>query len=158
MDWKSRYNRWLISGRGSEAGTLSVTTGSTCPCMVSWDSNSPSYSEQWHRDNPAASDCSSTGIIHATETDTVIYAVFSPPGLFGESVPRGKEVLEGIGELQKDDLIMWGVCNGSMTAIDLTYRSEYVNKVSKSGVDYTLKEMSYMTDSIGQVAILKRRP
>ena len=157
MSWQSRYNRWLISGRGAEAGTLSVTSGSVCPCMTSWDSSSPSYSEQWHRENPSASDCNSTGVIHATVTNTAIYAVFSPPGLFGESIPNGKEVLQGIGELQKDDLIMWGVCNASMTSISLTYRSEYVTKISKGGVDYTIKDMSAMPNSVGQVALLRRR-
>jgi hypothetical protein len=157
LSWQSRYNKWLISGRGAEAATLTETTGSVCPCMTSWDANNPSYSEQWHRDNPAASDCDGTGIIHATETDTAIYGVFSPPGLFGESIPKGKEDLFPIGEVQKDDLILWGVCNASKESLDLTYKSEYVTKITKGGVDYTIKDMSYITTEIGQVALLRRR-
>ena len=157
MTWQTRFHKWLISGRGAEAATLVITSGSTCPCMTSWDSSNPSYSDQWHRDNTSASDCDGTGIIHATYTSTVIYGVFSPPGLFNEQIPKAKEILEGIGEVQKDDLVLWGVCDASLNETNLTYRSEYISKITKNSVDYTIKDMSKMPDLIGQVAILKRR-
>lgn len=157
MSWQTRFHKWLISGRGSEAATFVVTSGSVCPCMTAWDSNSPSYSAQWHRDNPAASDCNGTGIIHATYTRTVIYGVFSPPGLFGEQIPKAKEALEGIGEIQKDDLVLWGVCDASQNEVDITYKSEYTTRITKNGIDYTIKDMSKIPTLIGQVALLKRR-
>jgi hypothetical protein len=156
MSWQSRYNRWLISGRGAESATLIITTGSTCPCMTSF-SDSPSYSEQWHRDNPSASDCHSTGIIHATYTRTAIYAVFSPPGLFADNIPAGKEVLQGIGELHKDDLVVWGICNASAESVDLKYSSEYITEIAKAGVNYTLKDISGLPSSLGQVMLLRKR-
>ena len=157
MTNQKRFFLWLIQNDLAESATLTITSGSECPCMVSWDSNTSMYSEQWHRDNTSASDCNGTGIIHATDTDTAIRGVFAPPGLVGQSIPSGKEFLESIGEVQKDDLILWGVCNTSAVEVSLVDRTEYTAKITKATVNYTIKDVSVFASLIGQVARLVRR-
>ncbi|MDD2869683.1 hypothetical protein [Neomegalonema sp.] len=127
--------------------------------MVYYDSARPSYSEEWHRTiNPSASDCNGTGIIHATYTRTAIKAVFSPPNLIGNSIPGGKEFLETIGEINNDDLILWGaVKTASAILVTLKDRTEYVNKITKGGVDYSIRDVSTIAAGVGEVARLVRR-
>lgn len=158
MSYQTRFMNWLVENGLAETATLVVTSGSTCPCMVSFDSSRPSYSEQWHRTNSSASDCNGTGIIHATYTRTAIKAVFSPPNLIGNSIPGGKEFLESIGEINNDDLIMWGaVKTASYTLITLKSRDEYKNKITKGGVDYSIRDVSTVAAAVGEVARLVRR-
>jgi len=158
MTNQKRFFLWLIQNDLADTATLNIATGgSVCPCMTNWDSGVDMYSQQWHRDNPGASDCNNTGIIHATYTNTVIYAVFSPPNLVSSSIPTGKEFLESIGEITNDDLILWGVCNSSAVEVSLVDRTEYTAKITKETIDYTIKDVSVIASLIGQVARLVRR-
>ena len=152
--WQPRFAKWLL--RNGETATLIELTGSTCPCMTHF-SDTPSYSKQWHRENPNADDCNGTGIINGTYSRTAIYGIFSPPNLVGNSIPGGKEFIDSIGEIQKDDLIIWGITDASLNNVNVTYKSEYVTKVTHKGVDYTLKDMSIIPNAVGQVARLARR-
>ena len=157
MTNQKRFFLWLIQNDLAESATLTITSGSVCPCMT-YFTDTPSYSAVWHRDiSPTASECNGTGIIHATYTNTKIHAVFAPPGLVGQSIPSGKEFLESIGEVQKDDLILWGVCNTSAVEVSLVDRTEYTAKITKATVNYTIKDVSVFASLIGQVARLVRR-
>lgn len=146
----------------AEAATVSEITGTQCPCMVSRDASNPSYSEQWHVDNSGDEDCLNTGIIdpNKTTTTTNIKAIFSPPGLIGSSIPGGKEFLEAIGEIGKDDLILWGTVDTDtdpLTLEDISGKDEYTFYLTKNSIVYTVKDVSWIAGRIGQVALLKRQ-
>jgi len=157
---QSRFLSWL--NRKGEAATTTEITGTQCPCMISRDASNPSYSAQWHVDHEDAEDCGRTGIIDPNKTTTVtnIKGIFSPPGLVGSSIPGGKEFLESIGEVNRDDLILWGTVDTDTDPLsfkDISGKSEYVFKITKNSIDYTVKDVSWIPKRVGQVARLVRR-
>lgn len=149
-----RFLSWL--NRYGEAATLSVITGSACPCMSY--KGRDSYSEQYHRDNPSAADCGGTGLISSTTTTTNIKAIFSPPGLVGTSIPGGREFIESIGEVQADDLLLWGTVDTSDGSFEtLAGYTDYNAYITYDSKKYFIRDVSSIPGQVGQVALLKHR-
>src|SRR4030042_1522961 len=158
MTNKERFMIWLLNNKLAEAATISTITGTVCPCMASRDSSNPSYSAEWHVLNPTAAACSGIGLISTTTTSINIKAVFSPLNTAGSTIPTGKEFLETIGEIQMDDLFMWGTINTDTNAfIDISGKSEYTSYITKSSIKYVIRDVSNIPGDVGQVAHLVRR-
>lgn len=149
--------RWLKTNMLASSFTLTEISGDACPCMISRDSARPSYSKEWHRNNPSETNCNNLGIINTSTANTACKGVLLPPGLAGNSIPGGKEFLEAIGEIQTGDLICWGTVNTlTMAFVDLSGKSEYTTYVTYDSNKYTIRDVSDIC-GIGQVALFRRR-
>jgi len=155
LSYRDQFLLWLATDDLAETATLTTVTGDTCPCMEQGRKN---YSPDWHVANPGEDDCEGTGLINTSTTTINIKAVFSPVGLAGNSIPTMKEFIETIGEIQKDDLFLWGTVNtadGSFA--DLSGKSEYTDYITKDSKKYLIRDVSDIPASVGQVAHLVRR-
>jgi len=154
---QTRLLSWLLSNPLSESATMSVITGTACPCMAF--GRAGSYSEEWHRKNLSDEDCLSTGIIDPskTTTSTTFKGIFCPPALVASSVPTGQEILAAIGEIRDDDLLLWGAVNTSTNAIvDFTGTNEYIEYITRDSIKYSIKN-AYEIPQICSAAHLRRQ-
>ena len=138
---------------------VTQVTGTACPCMTWRDTNRPSYSAEWHRLNPGSDDCNQTGLISTTTTTINIKATFIPAGLMANMSMLSKEVMSVIGELQKDDLVMFGMVNSATGVFyDISNLHEMQDKITYNGNDYVVRHYfdSGFDDIVGQVGLLKR--
>uniref|UniRef100_A0A6M3ILF5 Uncharacterized protein n=1 Tax=viral metagenome TaxID=1070528 RepID=A0A6M3ILF5_9ZZZZ len=157
MTNQERFLNWLYTNALAETATLAVITGTACPCMISRDSSRPSYSEQWHRDNPGAADCTGTGIISSTTTTTTFKGIFIAPGLVANTIPTMQERLMQIGEIRDDDLFLWGLVNSSTLAVvSILGASEYTHKITRNSIDYSIKT-AWEIPQLGYAGHLRRR-
>lgn len=155
MSHQQRFIEWL--SRHGETATYNVISGDACPCMSSRGGGGSSYSEEWHRNNSEDDDCGGTGLINSSTSATNIKAIFSTPGVVANTIPI-KEMLEVIGEIQNTDLFMWGTLDTDNDAyISISGNTEYVAYITKSSVDYSIRHVSTLPDTTGQVAHLVRR-
>lgn len=138
---------------------MTSVTGTVCPCMTWRDADRPSYSAEWHSLNPLADNCNKTGLIDTTTTTVAIKAMFIAAGLMANMSMLSKEALTLIGELQNDDLVMYGAVNASSGEFyDVSGLSEYNDKITYNSIDYIVRH-HYNADfdaNVGQVAVLKR--
>jgi hypothetical protein len=152
LDWMNRY--------GDEC-TLSVVTGTACPCSTARDSANPQYSLNWHRDNPSSAACNGTMLITRTTTTTTIKAVIHPPSVFANSIYAPKELLTALGEYQKDDMIYWGGINTTTLAIvDISGTNENRDYLTYKTINYSIRDVSkyyWQGTEVGQVSRLVRR-
>ena len=154
-----RFLSWLYD-YGNEASWVSVTGGTACPCMVNRGSDVYEYSQEWHRNNPASEMCDGTGLIGRTLTTTTIKAIIHPPGVQFNSIYTPKESLTPIGELQIDDMLLWGSVNVSTGAfVDLSSMDEakdYIVFQSKNYITWDWSDYFRAGVRIGQVCLLRR--
>jgi hypothetical protein len=159
MTDQERFLDWI--NRFGDTVTMSVITGTACPCSTSRDSSNPQYSLNWHRDNPSAAACSGTLLISTTTTTTTIKAIIHPPGVFANSIYNGKEILTALGEYQKDDMVYWGGINTSTLAlVDISGKNENRDYMTFNSINYSIRDVSKMYwkgSELGQVARLVRR-
>lgn len=159
MTEADRFLSWLLDF--GEAGTLSIVTGTACPCMVSRDANISEYSPEWHRNNPTAEACGGKGLITITTTTTNLKAIVCSPSAAGGSKYSVKEYLSTIGELQKDDMLFWGSINTATNAfLDLSGKNEARDYVTFQSVNYKIRDVSdyyWMGVKIGQIGTLVRK-
>lgn len=159
MTDQERFLDWL--NRFGDTCTMSVITGTVCPCSTSRDSSNPQYSLNWHRDNPSADACNGTLLISRTTTTTTIKAVIHPPNVMATSIYNGKEVLTALGEYQKDDMVYWGGINTSTLAlVDISGKNENRDYITFNSINYSIRDVSKMYwkgSELGQVARLVRR-
>jgi len=144
--------------RYGQSATVAVITGTVCPCMTSRDSSRPSYSAQWHRDNTAAADCLGTGYITRTTTTTTFYGLFHPVSAIGNSIPMMVERMAAVGEIDENDLMMFGAVKSDGTAFDLSALVERKDKITYDSKTYIVRHVFDLGVSadIGQWALLKR--
>jgi len=143
-----------------KSATLVQVTGDACPCMTWRDSDNPSYSAEWHRLNPAAEDCNGTGLINRTTTNTTIKAYFYPPTALPNRLILTKEKIEVIGELQNDDLMLFGAVNASTGAyVDLSGLDELQDYITIDSRKYFVRHYYDLqnSDVVGQLALLRRK-
>lgn len=150
-----RYRQDLV--RYGQTATVAAITGTACPCMVSRDSARPSYSAQWHRDNTGAAACNGTGLISRTTTSTTIYGLFIPLSA-AYQVMRAAEKLAEIGELDNNDMMLYGATTSTGTAFDLSALVERKDTITWDGKTFLVRMVFDLGVSIemGQWAILKR--
>ena len=159
MTKQTRFCHYLLR-RGTSA-TLSALSGTVCPCMTWRDADHSEYSREYHRLYPDADDCDGTGLISTITTSTTIkgmaYSVQSATaaGLIS------KEVLEKIGELQKDGLLWIGTVNAtSGEFVDLSNLVEREDSITHGSTVYNLRHVFSMPwgdeADVGQIAVLKR--
>jgi hypothetical protein len=127
---------------------------------MTWrDSAHPSYSAEYHRQYPLATACNGTGLINRTTTTITIKAMFIPAGLMASMSMLSKETLAAIGEIQKDDVVMFGAVNTATGAIyNLSNLNELQDKITFQSRDYVVRHYfdSWFDDLVGQVGVLKR--
>ena len=134
--------------------------GTACGCMTYRDSAHPEYSREWHRNNPAQTNCNGTGKIGMTLTTTSAKAHIMPLQLAINSSMIKKELLENIGEIQKEDYVLIGTANATTgTFIDLRTLNESYDYIIYDSVNYLVRHVyEYATDAvIGQMVLLKRK-
>ena len=145
--------------RNGQAATISVVTGTTCPCMTSVDSSRPSYSAEWHRINPAAAACNGTGLISRTTTTVNIKAYFFPINASGNMVPMVAMKLAEIGELDEKDLMMFGPVNtADNTFYSLSSLYDRKDVITYQSKTYLVRHYFPLTigETICELALLKR--
>jgi len=155
---QDRFILWLSSNALAKAATISVITGTVCPCKAA-SRDGISYSKQWHRDNPAPGDeaCSGTLLIDRTTTVTNIKAVFYAVDLGGNTLPRNLQALAAIGEIQKDDLFMIGTYDVDNNAYyDLSDANWDNDFITYNSTKYIKRNVSDIPADIGQSVVLKR--
>jgi len=144
--------------RYAPSATITVITGTTCPCMASRDSSNPSYSADWHRVNSSAAACNGTGLISRTTTVTTVHAFFHPVSAVRDDIPRLAEKLSEIGELDEKDYMMFSPVKSDGTAFSMSGMAERKDKVTYDGKDYLVRHVFDLAvgANIGQWALLKR--
>ncbi|MDD5543900.1 MAG: hypothetical protein PHX83_12070 [Acidobacteriia bacterium] len=159
MTYKERFCAWLNRSALAEDATLSTFTGSTCRCMASRDTNNPSFSAQWHRDNPSATACNGLGLYSTTEATTPLsFVITEPISMISGNIPINKEWLSQIGEIQKTDRFVWGTVNRTSGAfVDLSGKSEYHDYITYDSNKYLIRDVTDLPGDAGQVAHLVRR-
>ena len=157
MTHKKRFLKILYKS-GMSANLIRLT-GDQCPCMVFEDPDVPSYSPEWHRLNPTAENCNRTGLINTVETTIAIKSIFYSVALKVQSLNLEKEILDKIGEWQKDDLLMYGCVKvADMSEIDLRTLNENVDKIQYDGKLYIPRHtLDVATNEIiGSLCLIKR--
>ena len=140
-----------------QSASLVQVTGDTCPCMAFGHENE--YSPEWHRNNGEADDCKGTGIINESLTTTSIKVFIFPVGAAVGTIQAPTEVLEAIGEVTKDDLLMYGTVNSSTGAfVDISGLSDWEDYIVYDSKYYSIESVYslYASAEVGQWAILKR--
>jgi hypothetical protein len=139
----------------AKAATITVTTGNTCPCVTnSQDGVTPD--SQWHRDNPGADACNDTGLISRVETTTNIKFAIWGLGAW-TNIPKAKEILEQIGEIQKDDLIIIGTLDTDNNDFeDISGKSEYHDWITYDSNKYVIRDVWDLA-GVGDMARLVRK-
>jgi hypothetical protein len=158
MSQAARYRSWL--SRFGQSATLNVITGTVCPCMTSRDSTNPTYSAEWHGNNPTAEACNGTGLIVDTTTSTEIKAVIQPFAVYAQSIQSNKEWLSQIGEINIDDHYYCGTVDSSGSFVDISGYNEKNAYITFDSRSYTLRDISTINfglEEIAQVARLVRR-
>lgn len=144
------------ANRGQSA-TIYNRTGTQCPC---WDWRGKGYNPQYHADYPAAEECSGTGLISSTTTETDVKAFFYHVGLVGlTSLPENIKAV--IGDRVDADLIMFGTAKTEDNSLfDLTDMETVSTKredyITYDSVDYRVEKVYKMAFG-GQIALLKRK-
>lgn len=159
MTKQTRFCMHLL--RKGASATLSSVTGTQCPCMISRDADNPEYSHEWHRLYPDADDCNGTGLIDTTTTTTTIKGMVYPVQAATAAGLLSKEIMEVIGETQKDDLLWLGTANGTTGAfVDLSSYTEADDSISYESITYNIRHtFSFPWGSeanVAQAAIFKR--
>ena len=156
MSYSVRFRNWLLRTSLAGAGVLTEVTGSACPCMSYKNRNS--YSEEWHRQNSGETDCNGTGLISTTTTTVNFKGIFCAPALVGRLMPTAKEFMEAIGEIQKDDMFLWGAVNSTTSAVvELAGQDEYYDYITYNSNKYIIRDVSDLPGQVGQVAHLVRK-
>jgi len=153
LTWQSRF--LALVNRNGESVTLTVTTGTVCPCMSY--KGRDSYSEEWHRLNPSEDDCGSTGLIDTTNTATTMKAILYFPQDIGNT-PEAKAFLESIGEIANTDLFALGnVKTSDLSFVDLRDYTEYDAKITYDSNNYSLRDVKNLPKDAGQWSRWVRR-
>ena len=162
MGQAERFYMWLYQ-HGNTASLVALT-GTACPCMTARDSANPSYSAQYRADNPGVAACNGIGLIASSmvTTATSIKAIIHPLNVIAAQIRGGKEWLEAIGEINENDLGLYGTINASTYAyVDLSgYKDEYKNKITFDSNDYIIRDVSNVfvgSEELGHVARLSRK-
>jgi hypothetical protein len=154
---QERLAKFLVR-RGMTA-TVTIVTGTQCPCMISRDPNNPSYNPEWHVTvNPSADDCGGSGLINTTTTVTTVYASFMNE-MQNINTLLTDQLLKEIGEVKTTDVIMVGQFEADGTFFNMSQFSEQSDKVTFGGVDYVVRHYHdiYHGELVGQVSLLKRK-
>ena len=155
MSNAARYAAWVrIHG---ESATLSVITGTACPCMSY--KNRIGYNAEYHTDNPDAEDCEKTGIIDPDKatTETSVYVLVGAAAALQRREDQDSWLKE-IGEIQNTDLILQACFKQSDDSlIELAGYTEYNAFITYGGNDYNIKNVFPIPYGVGEVAILRRR-
>ena len=140
-----------------QSASLVTIAGDACPCMAF--GHPGEYSAAWHRLNSEEDDCNGTGIVSEELTTTGIKAYIFPAGAAVGNRQMVQEVLEAIGEVLKDDLLLYGSANSTTGAfVSLTSVSQEEDYIIYNSKYYTVHSVyELMTDSVvGEWAILRR--
>ena len=151
---KAKFMRKLLK-HGASA-TLSVVTGTACPC-ISYRGNN-AFSESWHRDLfPAEPHCNGTGLITRTTTTTNIKGFFYQRGQIN-ALNLPEIIKTKVGEQVNADLIMIGTWDDDNDVyLDVSSYVEretaltYNSEIFKIRVVYPLA----ISEEIGQIVLLK---
>ena len=153
MSWQTRLMTW-VNHFGTSA-TLSVITGTVCPCMSY--KNRDSYSPEYHATYPEADDCIKTGLIDRTTTQTTFKGILFSP-LSKNDIPGVSEYLEAIGNIQQSDLICIGNVKTDGTLLSFIGATDYTHFVTYDSNDYYVRDVQYLTEKQpGQISRLVRK-
>lgn len=158
-DNQDRLVLWLLNNSLVQSAVLTkVTDGSVCPCMTSRDSDNPSYSAEWHANNPDEEDCNKTGIIGGSTSNVNIKAIIVKPGLAGLAIPIKLETVLPMGEFNDDDMLLYGTADADNDNYEsLDGLTDYTAYITFDSDKYLIRDVTDVGD-IGQVARLVRRP
>ena len=158
----SRASRFIGAClRYGDVFTAASVTGTQCPCMISRDANNPTYSPDWHINNPAPGDedCNGSGLIDTTSTTINLKGFLYPAALLGTSqVPE--DIKSVIGEITNADLIVYGQVNTDTLAFyDLSGLTEYDDTITFDSVTYVDRKTFDLKiqNRIAQVSLFKRK-
>ena len=147
MTHKEEYVRQLMD-RG-QTGTVTVVTGTVCPCMTSRDVNVFEYSAYWHELH-RNEHCNGTGLIDVTTTQTTIRSFFTNE-METMATYLSKQLLTEIGEKQTRYLMMLG-CAAAGSMFDLSSLNRRNAVFTFNSKDYRL--MHFFDLDCCQVGIL----
>ena len=150
---KAKFMRKLLK-HGASA-TLSVVTGTACPC-ISYRGNN-AFSEEWHRLNSGSAHCNGTGLITRTTTTTNIKGFFYQRGQIN-ALNLPDIIKTKVGEQVDADLILVGTWDDDNDVyLDVSSYVEretaltYNSEIFKIRVVYPLA----ISEEIGQIVLLK---
>lgn len=152
--------QWLFTN-GMSASLVVKSGGTACACMTARDSNHPSYSPEWHANNPGSAACNGTGFTGTlTTTTTSIKAVIHPLSAVGNWQIAQKWLSE-IGEIKPEDMYFIGAVNASTGAfVDISSNTnERLNKITFNAKDYVIRDVYpilFGTETICNAARLSR--
>ena len=153
--YQKRFCEYLLL-QGTDIMVTQIT-GDTCPCTTWRDG---SYSPEYHSEiNTTVEDCQGTLLINRTTTTFTLKGIVSL-GIQSLNTFMTKEILSEIGELQNEDLLLFGQCKASDGSFfDLTVLSEQRDTLTIDSIDY-IRRHSFMVNfgkDIGQISLLKRK-
>ena len=159
----SRQGRFIKKClREGVSATLTLKSGTTCPCMISRDPNKSQYSESYHRDypSPGTEDCNGLGIIAPITTTTVTVKGFIYPADVVGITALPERMREAIREKTDADMLWYGSANTADSAYySLASMTERKDTFTYSSVVYVVRETYDLIIGgvIGQLALLKRK-
>jgi len=144
---------------GAEATLTQITGGDDCPCRLTYDGENPTYSKEWHDNNPSIEDCLGTLKINRETTETNVKFFVTDIRLSETTQALQKEIKETIGNILRDDLAVTGTVNvDEMIFVDLSDADEKDTYVTVNSKIYRIKAIFELRtrDLDGQLLILRR--
>ena len=160
MTMQDRMMSWIAKGNEHvQSLTISIITGTACPCLVADDSDETSYNPGWHRANPAPGDedCDGSGIIDPNKTTTVtnLKAMIFTEKLTTQADSTMDVILDQLGKIQATDLIICGCWDSDNEAyFSISGYNDRTAKITYDSKDYLIREVYTMPESVCQWARL----
>jgi len=152
----NKQNRLIrhLAKHGIAATAIQNTGGTQCGCMT-FRPGVANYSAEWHELNPTEPTCNN-GYLNDTETQTEILALFQTD-LQSVTTLTNENLKETIGELTKDDLVMFGQIKSSdYTFFDISGFVESRDYITFNSNNYLVRITRNINFDvlIGQVSLL----